>query len=563
MKNLVRVVSIVVLLALTVSLVPAHTFAQEEVVCESDVVVQADDWLSKIAEKFYGDPLAFPAIADATNAKATTDDSYATIENADLIEPGWKLCVPAGGEAMAMMEVSSGTDWFAQAAQPYAGVTIRGISESTPPSNYAQEVLAPAFEAETGINVEFETTSWDQMYAKPIQDMEANTGIYDFIYIEQDIIYTYLAREFLANLDQLLAENPELTAPTFDREKFTSFIDNFKDAEGNIYGVPMEAFVKVYLYRKDLFENPDIQAQFEAEYGYPLAPATTHQQYRDNAEFFTKYGQENGLELWGTTVQGNTGHSSAFYEYVETIAPSFGLYNWGIREVSPGNYKACVANGGEMNSDLGKEALQFWVDMLQYAPPEATSSTWDEVAATFAAGRAAQGWVYGENAAWIATDDTRSQVVGNVGVALPPTADGVLDEAAAGTGYIGYYDGGAFGIPYSSKNKEATLLWLQYIGQESVQPQWATAGSRIVMDSTFEDPLVKAQDARTDNYYTLMREQGPLFRGAPPFPFHPQGQTTEQTYIWQALTGESTVSDALDQACVAVEEQLTQLGYSQ
>jgi hypothetical protein len=30
------------------------------------------------------------------------------------------------------------------------------------------------------------------------------------------------------------------------------------------------------------------------------------------------------------------------------------------------------------------------------------------------------GLVYGENAAWIATDDTRSTVIGNVGVALPP-----------------------------------------------------------------------------------------------------------------------------------------------
>ena len=269
------------------------------------------------------------------------------------------------------------------------------------------------------------------------------------------------------------------------------------------------------------------------------------------------------MELWGTTVQGHTGHASAFYEFFETIAPSFGLYNWGIKDLGGGNYKACVANGGEMNSDTAKEALDFWVSMLEYAPPEATSSTWDEVAASFAAGRAAQGWVYGENAAWIATDGTRSQVVGNVGVALPPTAEGVMDEAAAGTGYIGYYDGGAFGIPYSSKNKEATLLWLQYIGQESVQPRWATEGSRIVMDSTFDDPLVEAQDARTDGYYTLLREQGPLFKGAPPFPFHPQAQTTAQTYIWQALSGELSASDALDQACAAVEDQLVQLGYSQ
>ena len=90
------------------------------------------------------------------------------------------------------------------------GVTIRGISESTPPSRYVQEVLAPAFTEATGINVEFEVTSWDEMYNKAIKDMEANTGIYDFVYIEQDIIYTYLARDFLTNLTQMLADNPEL-----------------------------------------------------------------------------------------------------------------------------------------------------------------------------------------------------------------------------------------------------------------------------------------------------------------------------------------------------------------
>jgi multiple sugar transport system substrate-binding protein len=164
---------------------------------------------------------------------------------------------------------------------------------------------------------------------------------------------------------------------------FTSFIDNFKDAEGNVYGVPMEAFIKINLYRKDLFENPEIQAAFMEQYGYELAPATTHDQYRDNAEFFTAYGQENDLDLWGTTVQGHTGHSSSFYELVETILPTFGIYNWGVNLET---WKACVENGGELNSDAAKEGFAFWVDMLDYAPPEATSSTWDEVAASFAAG---------------------------------------------------------------------------------------------------------------------------------------------------------------------------------
>ena len=215
----------------------------------------------------------------------------------------------------------------------------------------------------------------------------------------------------------------------------------------------MEAFIKPYLYRKDLFDDPEIQAAFKAKYGRDLAPATTHAEYQDIADFFTQWGKDNNMELWGSTVQAHTGHASSLYEFVETIAPTFGVYNWGI---NLDNCKACVANGGQMNSDKAKAALKFWVGLLKDAPPESTSSTWDEVAATFAAGRAAQGWVYGENTVWIATDPTRSKVVGKVGVALPPTEPGVMDDAKAGKGYIGYYDGGAFGIPISSKNKECT-----------------------------------------------------------------------------------------------------------
>jgi multiple sugar transport system substrate-binding protein len=320
----------------------------------------------------------------------------------------------------------------------------------------------------------------------------------------------------------------------------------------------MEAFVKIYLYRQDLFENPEIKSAFAEKYGYELAPATTHEQYRDIAEFFTAYGEEQGLELWGTTVQGHSGHPSSTYELFETIAPTFGVYNWGVNMET---WKACEANGGGMNSATAKEALAFWEGLLDFAPPEATSSTWDEVAASFAAGRAAQGWVYGENAAWIATDPERSTVVGNVGVALPPTAEGVMEAAEAGTGYIGYYDGGAFGVPHSSKNKEAALLWLQFIGQESVQADWAVAGSRIVMESTYSDPKVVEVDAKVDGYYTLMREQGPLFAGAPPFPFHNTLRESIDPFIWQTLAGEIEAEEALDGACAAAEATMAQLGY--
>ena len=448
--------------------------------------------------------------------------------------------------------------WWADAAAPYAGTTIRGVSESTPPSNYVADVLAAQFTELTGINVEFETTSWDQMYSKAINDMEANTGIYDFVYIEQDIIYSYLAQDYLVNLTQFAADNPDLAYEGYDESEFTSFADYFKNADGDLFGVPMEAFVKVYLYRKDLFENADIMAAFEGEYGYPLAPAETFEQYRDNAEFFTAYGESMDMDLWGTTVQGSTGHPASTYEFLESIGPSFGLYNWGIN-LDTGSAQS--ANGGALDGDTAVEALTFWLSMLEFAPPEATSSTWDEVASTFAAGRAAQGWVYGENAAWIATDDSRSAVTGNVGVRLPVTAPGVIDDAMMGDGYIGYYDGGAFGVPHSSRNKEATLLWLQFIGQSSVQAEWAAAGARITHTATFDDPLIAEQDAKVDGYYTLLEEQGPLFAGAPPFPFHAQVREVIDPFIQRAILGELSPADALSQAAAAVDEELDRLGY--
>jgi multiple sugar transport system substrate-binding protein len=465
--------------------------------------------------------------------------------------------------ALLLLALASAQDaeWWRQAAEPYAGTTIRGISESTPPSRYVSDVLAPAFTEATGIRVEFEITSWDQMYDSAIRDMEADTGIYDFVYIEQDIIYSYLARDFLVDITGMLEDHPELRAESIDFDDFTSFIDYFRDPETeHVYGVPMEAFLKVYLYRKDLFEDPEAQAAFSERYGYDLAPAETFEQYRDIAEFFTDWGREHNLQLWGTTVQAHTGHPASTYEMVETILPSFGVYNWGI---NLDTMKASVEGGGELNSDQAKEALSFWLSMLDYAPPESTSSTWDEVAATFAAGRAAQGWVYGENAAWIATDADRSIVVGNVGVALPPTYEGVMEEARAGEGYIGYYDGGAFGIPHSSRNKEAALLWLQYIAQPEVQADWAVAGARITHTATFDDPAVLEQDARVDGYYTLMREQGDLFAGAPPFPFHAAIREVIDTYIHRAIAGELSPEEALDQAAAAVDDELVRLGFGQ
>jgi multiple sugar transport system substrate-binding protein len=373
------------------------------------------------------------------------------------------------------------------------------------------------------------------MYDKAIKDMEAGTGIYDMVYIEQDIIYAYLSRHFLVDFTKTLKDNPNLKAPTYDEANFTSFANNFKE-NGDLFGLPMEAFIKIYLYRTDMFNDPEVKAAFKAQYGHDLAPATTHEEYTNIAEFFTKWGKDHKMELWGATAQAHTGHPASWYEFFESVAPTFGVYNWGINAKE--NYGASVANGGQMNNDKAKAAMKWWLHLRDIAPPESSQSTWNEVAATFAAGRAAQGLVYGENAAWIASDATQSKVVGNVGVALPPLSKGVMEDAESGKGYVGYYDGGAFGLPVTSKNKEASLLFLQYIGQDSVQPDWAVAAPRITNTATYDDPKVLEMDKKLNGYYTMLKNDGRLFQGAPPYPFHAQVREATAPIFYKILTGE-------------------------
>lgn len=443
--------------------------------------------------------------------------------------------------------------WWTKTAAPYKGTVIHGISEDGLPSVYVREKLAQAFEQETGIKVVMETVSWADMYEKSVRDMVTGRGTYDFVYIEQDIIYAYLHKGYLKSISLLLKSNPKLFSPDFSFEDFTSYIDFFKDPQiGDVYGIPFEAFPKFYLYRKDLFEKPEIQNAFHKAYGYPLAPAKTFKAYLDISEFFTKWGKDHNMEFWGTTVTAIIDHPASFYEFVETILPSFGIYNWGINQKV---WKASEANGGALDSARAKEALAFMVGLLKYAPPEAKKSDWWGVYESFGAGRAAQGWIYGENTIKIAD----SKLAGKVGVALPPLYEGVLEEAESGKGYIGYNDGGAFGISHASKNTEATLLWLQYIGQPAVQKQWTLNAGRVVHTATFKAPELPAYDRKLGGYFKLTEEKGHLFAGNPPYHFHMALVDLMSPFIHQALTGSLSPAAALDYAARVLDQNLEQM----
>jgi rhamnose transport system substrate-binding protein len=121
---------VLLVMAFLVALVPAGAvYAQAtKVACESDYTVQANDWLSKLADKYYGDVLAYPAIFDATNAAG---GDYAKIANADRIEIGWKLCIPSKADAQKLM-AAQGKQMAAGAAAPAAAGAAAPAATAAP-----------------------------------------------------------------------------------------------------------------------------------------------------------------------------------------------------------------------------------------------------------------------------------------------------------------------------------------------------------------------------------------------------------------------------------------------
>jgi Cu-Zn family superoxide dismutase len=100
-----------------------------------EYVVQADDWLSKIADKFYGDLFAYPAIVEATNAKAAEDSTFAMIDNPDVIEIGQKLWIPGAEMAMAEGEMMEGE--MAEGEMAEGEMAMAEEVDASMPTSYA------------------------------------------------------------------------------------------------------------------------------------------------------------------------------------------------------------------------------------------------------------------------------------------------------------------------------------------------------------------------------------------------------------------------------------------
>ena len=188
---------------------------------------------------------------------------------------------------LAVNTASAEDSFYATAAAPYKGTTIRVLDEITPLQETLSKIV-PEFEKETGIKVEWELLNHFEVINKGQADMLSGRGYYDAVMLHGFKVGPMLSAGAIRPVDDL-AKNPKLDNPALDTADFIPGpYKSLAFANGKQLGFINWNYNQVYWARADLLNNPEEQAAFKAKYGYDLAPAKTIEQMRDIAEFFTR-----------------------------------------------------------------------------------------------------------------------------------------------------------------------------------------------------------------------------------------------------------------------------------
>nr|WP_163503796.1 ABC transporter substrate-binding protein [Halomonas socia] len=293
--------------------------------------------------------------------------------------------------------------WFAEAAEPFRGMQISTVAEGLTTHVWERDVLAPAFEELTGIEVTHNIIGEGDVVDNMQTQMQSGNSIYDGYVNDSDAIGTHIRYGTTINLSEAMEnEWADFTLPSLDLDDFIG-IQYTTGPDGSIYQLPTQQFANLYWFRYDWFEREDLQEQFRDIYGYDLGVPTNWTAYEEIAEFFTEHvGEIDGQRVYGHMDYGRRDPSLGWRFHDSWLSMAgmgspgvpFGnpVDDWGIRvdeESRP--VGASVTRGGGTNAPASVFAMQKAVDWLNaYAPEEAQGMTFGEAGPVPAQGHIAQ-----------------------------------------------------------------------------------------------------------------------------------------------------------------------------
>jgi len=436
-----KYLSIAILLVLLVTIIPASLVAAAPPAQGEDYIVQADDSLSTLADKFLGNLFGYWAIMRSTNQANAEDPSYAKIDNPDAIEVGDKLRIPAKEDADAFMadfdpnmfkigdlfaegeagQLVVGSWWTAGGeAEGLAGM-LNIYGETYPDVEIVNATVAGG--AGTNFKAQLATRL---VGGAPPDTFQLHAGLE---------VETYSPNEYLQPVDDIYASEGL-------EEAFPPDLLQLLEYEGHYWGVPAN------IHRSNvLWYN---EAVFEAN---GVTPPANFEEFVAVADTL----QAAGIQPF---VLGTKDGWEAAHIFEDVLAGTLGAEA----------YRGLWTGATSWEDPAVTQALENFKMMLSYANPDHPALTWDG---------AGEYLINGKGGMMIMGDWTdgwfTSKAFDGYGWAPSP--------GTAGT-FVALSD--SFALPKDAPNMENAQNWLKVVGskagQEAFNPQKGSICARTDCD---------------------------------------------------------------------------------
>ena len=332
------------------------------------------------------------------------------------------------------------------------------------PANYLQE-LSKDFTAETGIAVDVIQIPWPNFQDKVFTAFVGKSDLYDIVIGDSQWLGRNSQGKNYINLTDWINENIDVDA--IYGPAMTAFAE-YPKGSGTYWALPAEVDAAGYVYRKDLFEDPKEMAAFEKKYGYALAPPKTYDQLRDIAEFFTRPDDDlYGIATWYSKEY--DGITMGFQQVMWSFGGTYG---------DAETYKVA----GHLNSEDAAKALEFYTDLLQFAPPDAPNYYWSETLNAYNSGKVAMAMNYFAFFPGVINPEVNK---------ISHDKSGFFIAPAGPKGHYISIGGQGMSISSYSKNKDLAKQYMKWFMQKPVQEKWAALGGftphkEVLQSDTFK-----------------------------------------------------------------------------
>jgi ABC-type glycerol-3-phosphate transport system substrate-binding protein len=412
-------------------------------------------------------------------------------------------------------------------------VTLRAIFLPATWGTVVKDTLAPQYEKETGVKVDVQLIARDAIHEKMATLFAAKDSSFDIFNIDYNWIPEFGGAGQLEPMDDVL--------PAAEKADFFPTAIKVASLNGKLYGIPQTIHPHLLWYRKDLYQDKTIKAQYKAATGQDLKAPATMDEWLKQVKFF------NGKTLKGKKT----------YGWAAQAAKGFGnVHTW--LSFLP-TYGGTPFNGDFTQSTLstpqGIKATQQWAEMMKYMPPGANSFTYDDVTTAAQQGTIATAmqWSWGA----FATDDKeKSRTVGDWEYTQVPGA------SASEPGKPHLAEWVISVSKYSKNTAEAKKFaaWLETKKNDVVQA--SLGGGDPVRQSSYQDPkltedLVPGTKVKRFRRFPEVLKAMQTTVPRPLFAGEERWETSVSGPLQAISLGKTSVQDGLKQADEAVKNTLS------